>query len=168
MDILTAANELIRLYPRIYLSCHRRHVRDPQDGRVLSSHLASVLDHLDTHEPTYVLDLASHMGVSASTMSLTLDRLESPGYIARRRDSHDARKVGIILTKAGDRVRKAGSVLDPELVLRLVGSLSAEERKRAIEGLTLLSAAATRTGGVRHSAVRSASHRHVTRKKKER
>src|SRR6476620_6012648 len=66
---------VLRCYPRIYFACHTRHVRDPRSGNLLSVHQASVLDHLDDVEPTGLRDLATHMGVTASTMSLTVDRL---------------------------------------------------------------------------------------------
>src|ERR1051325_5921024 len=67
-------------YPQIYFACHRRHVRDERTGEVMSQHQASVLDHLDDVEGTALFDLARHMGVTASTMSLTVDRLEAGGW----------------------------------------------------------------------------------------
>ncbi len=146
MEIAAAADALIRHYPRIYFACHRRHVRDPATGAVLSKHQASVLDHLDEKEPTSVSKLAAHMGVSVSTMSLTLDRLEESGHVRRVRDRIDSRRVGVRLTRAGERIRSANSVLDPSLVERLVQSLSPEERTTAIAGLALLAEAAERTG----------------------
>jgi hypothetical protein len=89
------------LYPRIYFACHTRHVADPRRNRVLSSHQASVLDHLDEVEPTGLLTHAAHMGFTASTMSLTVDRLARGGYVARSRDPKDRRRVNLLLTRAG-------------------------------------------------------------------
>ncbi len=40
-------------------------------------------------------------------MSLAIDRLESGGYVERRRDTQDARKVGVLLTPAGVRIRQS-------------------------------------------------------------
>ena len=74
---------VLRCYPQIYFACHRRHVRDEATQAVLSAHQASVLDHLDDVEGTSLATLARHMGVTASTMSLTVDRLERGGYVTR-------------------------------------------------------------------------------------
>ncbi len=137
-----AAREVMTLYPRIYFACHTRHVRDPQTQRLLSRHQASVLDHLDEVEPTTLNDLASHMGVTAGTMSLTVDRLESRGYVVRLRDTADRRRVHLRLTAAGVRVREATSVLDPDRVEALVARLSDDERTAAVQGLALLARAA--------------------------
>ena len=129
------------LYPRIYFACHTRHVVDPKRNRVLSSHQASVLDHLDEIEPTGLLALAAHMGVTASTMSLMIDRLARGGYVIRERDSKDGRRVNLRLTKAGVRIKSEKSVLDPERVKTVLAQLTAEERKEAIHGLALLARA---------------------------
>src|SRR5262245_23102889 len=137
-----AMTALMTLYPRIYFACHTRHVRDPQTQRLLSRHQASILDHLDELEPTTVMDLAAHMGVTPATMSLAIDRLERKGYVVRLRDAKDRRRVHVRLTSAGVRIKEASSVLDPERVQRLVARLSDADRTRAIEGLGLLAGAA--------------------------
>jgi DNA-binding MarR family transcriptional regulator len=133
-----ALTAVMTLYPRIYFACHTRHVRDPQTQRLLSRHQASILDHLDEIEPTTVLELAAHMGVTAATMSIAIDRLERKGYVVRVKDAKDRRRVHVRLTTAGVRGREASSVLDASRVEALVGRLSDEERARAIEGLGLL------------------------------
>lgn len=137
-----AMSAVMTLYPRIYFACHTRHVRDPQSHRLLSRHQASILDHLDEIEPTTVMDLAAHMGVTAATMSIAIDRLERKGYVVRLKDAKDRRRVHVRLTTAGVRVREASSVLDPARVEALVARLSEEQRTRAIEGLALLATAA--------------------------
>ena len=139
---MKARDALMAFYPRIYFACHSRHVRDPGSQHLLSRHQASILDHLDELAPTSVMELARHMGVTAGTMSLALDRLERKGYVVRLRDAKDRRRVHVRLTSAGVRVREASSVLDPTRVESLVARLSDEERRRAIEGLALLARAA--------------------------
>lgn len=132
----------MNLYPRIYFACHTRHVRDPQTQQLLSRTQASVLDHLDEIDPTTLNELARHMGVTAATMSVTIDRLEKKGYVIRLRDTADRRRVHLRLTSAGVRVRSASSVLDPPRVEALVARLSDDERERAVMGLELLARAA--------------------------
>ena len=138
----TAAREVMAFYPRIYFACHTRHVRDPQSQRLLSRHQASVLDHLDEVDPMTLNALATHMGVTPATMSLTVDRLERKGYVVRLRDAADRRRVHLRLTSAGVRVRDASSVLDPALVEALVERLSDDDRETAIRGLEILANAA--------------------------
>ena len=129
-------------YPRIYFACHRRHVYDAEQQRLVSTHQASILDHLDTVESTVLSDLAEHMGVTASTMSLAIDRLEANGYVIRQRDAVDRRRVRIRLTDAGVRIRRANSVLDPALVAEMLQQLPAAERREALRGLQALARAA--------------------------
>ena len=132
------------LYPRIYFACHTRHVRDASKNRTLSSHQASVLDHLDELEPTGLLTLAAHMGVTPSTMSLMIDRLAQGGYVVRERDAKDGRRVNLRLTRAGVRIKSEKSVLDPERVQAVLDQLTAAERKEAIHGLELLAQASAK------------------------
>ena len=139
-----AALQVMTLYPRIYFACHTRHIRDPDSNRMLSRHQASILDHLDEMDPTTVNELARHMGVTASTVSLAIDRLERKGYVARLRDGADRRRVHVRLTSAGVRIREATSVLDPPRVEALVACLKDDEREAAVRGLALLAEAAQR------------------------
>ena len=152
VSVGAALTAVMTLYPRIYFACHTRHVRDPQTQRLLSRHQASILDHLDEIEPTTVMDLAAHMGVTAATMSLSVDRLERKGYVVRLKDAKDRRRVHVRLTTAGVRVREASSVLDPARVEALVSRLTEEERTRAIEGLGLLADAAQGISGLKAGA----------------
>jgi len=139
-----AARQVMALYPRIYFACHTRHVRDAESHRLLSRHQASILDHLDEIDPTTVNDLARHMGVTAATMSIAIDRLERQGYAVRARDAADRRRVHVRLTSAGVRVRDSASVLDAPRVEALVAALTEEERALAVRGLALLAEAASR------------------------
>ncbi len=74
-------------YPRIFLACHTRHVTDKQTGAKLTANQASILDHLDSDEPVTLFDLAMHMGVTPSTMSITVERLVKQACIARIKTS---------------------------------------------------------------------------------
>jgi DNA-binding MarR family transcriptional regulator len=130
--------QVMELYPRIYFACHTRHVRDPQTRRLLSAHQASILDHLDEHEPLALRDLARHMGVTPSTMSLNIERLVRRGYVSRERAAEDGRRLKLRLTPAGARVRDANSVLDPARVRALLARLTHEQRDAGIHGLALL------------------------------
>ncbi|MFY9984863.1 MAG: MarR family winged helix-turn-helix transcriptional regulator [Chthoniobacterales bacterium] len=135
-------DKLIGWYARIYFACHRRHVRDPKTKKVLSAHQASILDHLDEVDGTSLFTLANHLGVTASTMSLSIQRLVDAGYVRRERDQKDARRVQIRLTRAGVRIKQQQSVLDPALVEALLERLSPIDRVAALRGLALFAHAA--------------------------
>jgi DNA-binding MarR family transcriptional regulator len=137
----TEVDTVLRCYPQIYFACHKRHVRDEQTREVLSGHQASVLDHLDDVQPTPLFDLARHMGVTASTMSLTIDRLQRTGYVQRERSTVDGRRVDLLLTPAGLRIKKQQKVLEPGLVAAVLAHLDDRKRRQALRGLELLAEA---------------------------
>ena len=132
----------MRLYPRVFFACHQRHRQDPKTSREISANQASVLDHLDSVEPTLVGELAEHMGVTPSTISLSLTRLERQAYVMRLRDPGDKRRVRVLLTPAGLRMKNARSVLEPQRVRALIKRLRPAERAEAVHGLDLLARAA--------------------------
>jgi DNA-binding MarR family transcriptional regulator len=132
---------VLRCYPQIYFACHRRHVRDESTRCEVSAHQASVLDHLDDVEATSLLDLAQHTGVTPSTMSLTIDRLERGGYVTRERSKEDRRCVELRLTASGARIKRQQKVLEPELVAAVLARLDPGRRRQALHGLKLLAEA---------------------------
>jgi MarR family transcriptional regulator, organic hydroperoxide resistance regulator len=140
---MDAARRLLELYPRIYFACHRRHVRDPKSDEVLSAHKGSILDHLDEREPLMLRELARHMGVTASTMSLQIEQLVRKGYVIRERDAWDGRRLKLRLSEDGARIREANSVLDMERVDKMLARLSDEELAAGLAGLALLAKAAS-------------------------
>jgi DNA-binding MarR family transcriptional regulator len=137
-----AVAEVLRHYPRIFFACHQRHVRDPATRRLVSAQQASILDHLDPVDPIALNDLARHMGVTAGTMSVTVDRLVQKGYVRRSRATADLRRVELRITDAGLRLREQQSVLEPALVQALLEQLSPEEAAEGIRGLQILARAA--------------------------
>jgi DNA-binding MarR family transcriptional regulator len=137
-----AVRQVMEFYPRVYFACHRRHVRDPKSGRTLSAHQGSILDHLDEREPLMLQELARHMGVTPSTMSLQIEQLVRKDYVIRERDTKDSRRLKLRLSANGARVREANSVLDTDRVDRMLRRLSEEERAAGIAGLALLAKAA--------------------------
>jgi DNA-binding MarR family transcriptional regulator len=132
---------VMRCYPQIYFACHKRHVRDQATNEVISAHQASILDHLDDVQATSLFDLARHMGVTASTMSITVDRLVRADYVVRERSQEDRRRLDLRLTPAGLRIKKQQKVLEPELVAAILQRLDDRRRKQAIRGLELLAEA---------------------------
>jgi DNA-binding MarR family transcriptional regulator len=129
-------------YPRVFFACHRAHVRDTRSGHTLSSRQSGVLDHLDPVEPTHLHVLAAHLGITPSSMSIMIDRLERGGYVRRSRDKADARRVNLRLTSSGLRIKQQQKVLDSDLVESLLRRLTPPQRESALAGLTILARAA--------------------------
>ena len=85
-----------------------------------------------------VTELAEYVGVTPSTMSVTLRRLEEADLGRRERDPADRRVVNVRLTERGAALREQARLLDPQRVDALLSTLRPEDRRRAVEGLSLL------------------------------
>ena len=133
---------VLQSYPKIYLACHTRHLRDDETGKSLSPRLGSILDHLDTQPPLTLSSLAKHLDVTQSTVSLQIDKLEGAGYVLRRRDTQDRRRVSVVLTPRGKRIKEQNSVLDRDLVREMISLLRPGDVEAALSGLDLLAEAA--------------------------
>lgn len=152
---LPAADAIIDQYQRIYHACHRRHVRDAHTGRLVSEQQLHILGHLDLERRTRVGELAAHMGLSHSTISIAIERLRRDGYVVRERSHADARVTFVRLTRAGEEVRDAQRVLEPDLVSSLLKRLAPDERRTARDGIALLARAASEEIGARRHAPRA-------------
>ena len=155
-----SSDDFIDLYSQIYFACHTRHVQDPESGTRISARQASILSHLDSVEPTPLSQLATHMGVTVSTMSIAVDRLVRQGYVVRDRAESDARVRHVRLTPAGERLRTAQKVLASRLVRAMLTRLSPSDRRTALRGLELLGAAAREQVRTRRADEGSAVRRH--------
>ena len=135
---------VLQSYPKIYLACHTRHLRDDETGKSLSPRLGSILDHLDTNPPLTLSSLAKHLDVTESTVSLQVDKLQRGGYVRRVPDTGDRRRVLVLLTPRGKRIKEQNSVLDADLVREMISLLRPRELETALSGLDLLAEAADR------------------------
>lgn len=129
-------------YRRIRFACRSREAVDGSTGARLTAHQANLLGHLDMQDPSMVSELAEHMGVTMSTMSLTLKRLEVAGFVRRDRDPADRRVTNVRITEAGTRLRDARSILDPQRIDGMLRMLDPERRREALRGLAVLADAA--------------------------
>ena len=120
---------------------HPAHAAHTLAGDLTESE-ANLLGHLDERTPTRASTLARHMGVSRSSMSATIKRLITLGYIVRDEESGDRRAAALRLSIASARAMQAGSVLDTSRVKALLARLSPEDRAKAVDGLALLARAA--------------------------
>jgi DNA-binding MarR family transcriptional regulator len=88
--------------------------------------------------PCNMSELAEYQGVSLPTMSGTISRLETRGWVKRERSTADRRVVLIELTPKGQQ-RFSQMAREAETFLSgLVDSLTPAERETASSGLTVL------------------------------
>jgi len=143
---MPVANRDVRLvqvaYPQIYFACHTRHVRRASTPTRLSATDSSLLAHLDEEHAVRPTALARHLGVAASTLSAAIARLAKHGYVVPRRDAADGRAIDLRLSVKGAQAMQASSVLESARVKRMLGKLSTVDRRRALDGLSLLARAA--------------------------
>ena len=137
-----AVRDVLRFYPQIYLACHVDHVRATSTEWQLSAHDSSILAHLDRRMPTSPRALAKHLGVRPSTLSASIARLESLGYLSSAPSADDKRRRELTLTDRGAEAMASTSVLDRERVRELLHALEPKERAAAVRGLSLLARAA--------------------------
>lgn len=132
-------------------ACRAKQFADGEHGVTVSGHQARILRQLHDTDPTMVGELADYFGVTPSTMSLNLKRLETAGCLRRSRDPDDRRVMNVRLTALGQRIKEESSDVDPAKVDGILRALRPEERTRAVEGVRLLlegaNRASERTGG---------------------
>lgn len=79
--------------------------------------------------------LAKRVSLSQAALSGVLDRLESRGLLARRRDETDRRKQWLLLEDAGRAVLQAAPALLPDYVMVRFAELPEWERHAVLAGL---------------------------------
>ncbi len=90
-------------------------------------------------------------GLSATSVTRIVDRLERRGLVSRRRETEDRRQVQVQLEPAGERLLGEIRVMRGSPIHRAVEAMTVEERRRLTTGLRrlveLARAAVARTEG---------------------
>jgi DNA-binding MarR family transcriptional regulator len=111
----------------------------------LSANEKSLITHLWASESATMSELAARTGLTSGGITSIVDRLEREGYIERRGDPLDRRKLQVVLTERGRSTREAldealanaADVVEPAAALHTVQTLTAHfeaaaERIRAV------------------------------------
>lgn len=93
-----------------------------------SQHL--LLMHISRKGPSTQTSIAESMGVSASTIAVSLKKLEKGNYIEKRISPNDSRSNLIVLTKKGEDVVLQSQILFDEADELMFQGISEEEKEQ--------------------------------------
>ena len=130
------AEQFAQLYGRIW------RVFFKADDEDLTQHERQLLHHIGTEKGVSLGDVARHLGIPKSSASERVKGLERRGFLARRRDPSDERRLSIVLTDSGVARVTRDSVLDLAPLATALKKISAEDRRGLLVGLERLAAAA--------------------------
>ncbi len=140
MNDVTAAAEVARLFPALYL---RLHARRDKDGHRPAGQGLAVLQHLALSGPITVGEAAQHFARAQSVVSEMVDRLVDHGLCERMRDERDRRRVLVWLTPTGlALLERDRQVLSPERTEAAMKKMAPAARRALLDGMRALVAAA--------------------------
>ena len=116
---------------------YRRFRSERPEGSLGDAALA-VLTRLHKHGPQTLTELSEHDRVSPASMSQTVNRLTSAGYVVRTRDPHDGRKVLFSTTAEGDEIASAARAQRNAWLDEQLRVLSADDRAVIARAAALL------------------------------
>jgi len=126
----------------------------------LSQHERQLLHHVPAGGGVELKHIAWHLALPKSTASALVKDLERRGFVTRRRDPRDERRLAITLTSKGLERVAADSVLDVRGLQTALADLSSEERRALLETIEKLAdSARTRREDLRGAAVRARTAR---------
>ena len=131
VSIFEEIRSLHKLQMAAFSSLLRRHGLSRSQGFCIKA--------LEHREGLSQSDLAELMGISRSTTTVMLQKMESAGLIARRNDPDDARVARVFLTKKG-RDANTGAEKDFSELFRRAFSLSPETYAACLSGLQQITA----------------------------
>ncbi len=83
-------------------------------------------------------EIAQDLRLSAPSVTVCVQRLESKGYVTRVRSSEDARKLNVVLTKHGVQAEKVHRYFHEQAVRAMLNDTSQEEKEVLIAALSNL------------------------------
>jgi DNA-binding MarR family transcriptional regulator len=111
----------------------------------LSQHERQLLHHVPAAGGVALMDLARHLALPKSTASVIVKDLERRGFVRRRRDRSDERRLAIVLSAEGRRRVAADTVLEPDRLARALAALPEARRAALLDAVEALADEAERT-----------------------
>jgi DNA-binding MarR family transcriptional regulator len=130
------AEQFDRLYGRLWSALFKA------DDEDLSQHERQLLHHVGEEGGVPLGVVARHLGIPKSSASEQVKSLERRGFLKRRRDPEDERRLSIVLTDRGVARVRRDSVLDLVRLAAALKKVSAEDKKALLAGLERLATAA--------------------------
>lgn len=117
----------------IYYNLHYSHQEK------ITHQVIRILQHVQKEENIGINELANYLNVSQNTASDHIKRIITKGFLIKRRDSYDERKVILCLTDKGKEVVYRNTSLDEEKLDNILQSLNNEEKEMIMKAFQLLS-----------------------------
>ena len=114
------------------------HLHYPHKEKI-THQVIRILQHVDKHGNVGINEIAEYINVSQNTASEHVKRIIQKGFLEKRRDHHDERRVTLYLTKLGKEVLHRNTSLDESKLEQILDKLSEEERIFIEKSLKLLS-----------------------------
>jgi MarR family transcriptional regulator, organic hydroperoxide resistance regulator len=131
------AEQFDKLYGRVWRAFFKA------DDEDLTQHERQLLHHIGSEKGIPLGGVARHLGIPKSSASEQVKSLERRGFLSRRRDPTDERRLSIVLTESGVARVRRDSVLDLAPLATALKKISAEDRRALLLGMERLVAAAT-------------------------
>jgi MarR family transcriptional regulator, organic hydroperoxide resistance regulator len=114
------------------------------DDPDLSQHERQLLHHVPSTGGVALGWLAQHLALPKSTTSVLVKDLERRGFVHRRRDPDDERRLAVVLTTKGRRRVAGDTVLVPDRLGAALRALPAATRRGLLDGIEQLAAESSR------------------------
>jgi len=128
----------------LFVSAHlieqiERRIRDLAGQSGIPPHHFFVLERLALHGGSAPLaELLKELGLPKQSATYILDRLEKNGMIERQKDTHDRRRLNMVLTEAGDSFVRKHFKPFYDAMLEAISGVPQKERKAMTNGLRTL------------------------------
>ncbi|WP_130811982.1 MarR family winged helix-turn-helix transcriptional regulator [Olsenella sp. Marseille-P4559] len=83
-------------------------------------------------------DIARALDIKVPSATSSVSRLVRKGYVERHRDSSDARRVNVALTRRGEKVYRLHAVFNCRMAQEVSGGLTISEREVLLDGIRRL------------------------------
>ena len=130
------AEQFDELYGRLWKAFFKADAED------LTQHERQLLHHVGSAQGVPLGVVARHLGIPKSSASEQVKGLERRGFLTRRRDPTDERRLSIVLTDTGVARVTRDSILDLAPLAAALKRISAADRRALLVGLERLAAAA--------------------------
>lgn len=107
-----------------------------QDITIRGVHTLEAIDEANKENDASMGNIASHLMVTAGSLTVLIKKLEVKGYITRTQSKQDKRSFNITLTKKGEKVLNIHTKYHQEMIDMITRNLSKKEEENLIDLLS--------------------------------